>query len=198
MQTFTISQIHNRFLSGKTSELDGLCSVAPLNFIVNSQIGFIGGGAVRKTIQNIPLDTDIDIYFKSQADFDLCLTYFNQHRIDEIVDNGLNKTFHILINNKKYKIQFVYMIYCPKIEDFIEHADFTICQFAYDGEKIYCGDFSMYDLANKKLNIYYITSPHFSLQRISKYNEQGFCSCDGKCLKTILSQIPLNEPIIVA
>lgn len=78
-----------------------------------------------------------------------------------------------------YKIQLIKKIFFKDAANLIDSFDFTICQFATDGEDLLCGDFSLWDLARKRLVVHKITYPVSSIRRLIKYTKQGFYVCNG-------------------
>jgi hypothetical protein len=79
----------------------------------------------------------------------------------------------------------------------IDSFDFTICQFAFDGASIYMGDWSLYDLARKRLVPHRVTYGVSTIRRIIKYCNQGYTVCSGG-LAQILGEVAKNPAIINA
>lgn len=87
-----------------------------------------------------------------------------------------------------YRIQLIKKLFFKDAADLIDFFDFTICQFVTDGEDLLCGDFSLWDLARKRLVINKITYPVSSMRRLIKYTKQGFYACNGT-MSTFLEKV---------
>jgi hypothetical protein len=169
---------------------------------------WIAGGAVRRTIEGKKLDSDFDFFFASkeqETEFAKGLAEMGAKLLKE------NDKNHVYIlpssipesddGDKKYlpemKIQLINFAYLASAEAVIDNFDFTLCQFAYDGATIYMGDFSLWDVARKKLVPHKISYATSSLRRLMKYANQGFTVCGG-ALSTILQQVVENPSSIQA
>lgn len=162
---------------------------------------FIAGGAVRRTIQGLPLDTDIDLFFMSESHMKEYLELFKGKHSemvieDSIVENANNITLEIDTSKfntmdesldredyylrDKYTIQLI-TIYAKDMESTLKRFDFTISQFGYDGECLYVGELSLYDLERKRLNFNVIlhSNPVVTFRRILKYSQQSYYACSG-------------------
>lgn len=175
---------------------------------------FIAGGAVRRTIQGLPLDTDIDLFFVSESHMKEYFELFKEKHgemviEDSIVENANNITLEIDTSKfdtmdenldredyylrDKYKIQLI-TIYAKDMESTLKRFDFTISQFGYDGEYLYVGELSLYDLERKRLNFNVISrsNPVVTFRRILKYSQQGYYACSG-LLSTFMKEYQ-NHP----
>ena len=167
---------------------------------------WIAGGAVRKTMIGEHLDTDFDFFFGNQTQKDLF--------VDELVEKGASKfsgnetnEVYILpcevpdemegegVKLPEMKIQVITLRYYSSLEDVIGSFDFTICQFGWDGDSICVGDFSLWDVARKRLVPLQITYAASSIRRLIKYARQGYTVCGG-ALGEILNQVVENPEII--
>jgi hypothetical protein len=175
----------------------------------SSEGPWIAGGAVRRTIQCKTLDSDFDFFFASADQTEKFAADLVSLGGQLRGKNEKNQTYILpskvvggdnetpLTQLPELKIQLITFQYFASAEQVIDSFDFTLCQFAYDGSKLYMGDFSLWDVARKRLvpnRISYATS---SLRRLLKYANQGFTVCGG-ALSEILQQVVQNPQIIEA
>lgn len=193
MQVF--SNTHPRFndLLPPTSALWKLLESVP-NF---SGRGWLVGGALRRAISNRPIDSDLDFVFKSEADknsfhADLEGEGFIQSAATGIKSNT-NWTHPKL---EKIPLQSIHHRYYDDVTAIFDSFDFTICQFAYADNTLYCGEMALYDLAMKRLVVNKISYPTASLRRIIKYSKQDFYLCAGAA-SNFLKQIVDNPTTVL-
>src|SRR3546814_11060115 len=77
------------------------------------------------------------------------------------------------------KVQAIRIAFHETLESVLESFDFSICQCGYDGTDILLGQWTLFDLASKRLvpgQLRYGTS---SLRRVIKYTRQGYTICSG-------------------
>lgn len=169
---------------------------------------WIAGGAVRRTFQCKKLESDFDFFFRDQE----AMERFE----GELIELG-GKLLSQNDKNKKYilpcdvvegsadpdaafylpemEIQLINFQFFESPEAVIDSFDFTICQFAFDGEHFYIGEFSLWDLARAKLVVHKITYGVASVRRMMKYANQGFTVCGG-CINQVLKEVAANPEII--
>lgn len=155
---------------------------------------WLAGGALRKTLIGQPLDSDFDFFFKNKdarLAWEVALINIGAKKISH---NEHQKTFVLDIvldeeteETETIKIQLVTIDYYNFVQDLLDSFDFTITQFAYDGQNLYCGEYSLWDLARRRLAIHKITYGVSSLRRLIKYTRQGFTACQG-CLAQFLEK----------
>ena len=172
---------------------------------VSSAGPWIAGGAVRKTIQGAPLSSDFDFFFASQEQADAFSTNVRGMGASLLYDNEKNSTYIlptsvVNLDDKSFKlpemkIQAICFRYYASAEEVIDSFDFTISQFAYDGESIFMADFALWDLARKRLVPHRISYATSSLRRIIKYANEGFTVCSGG-LSEILNQVVADPTVI--
>lgn len=190
MQKFAVD--HPRFvdLIAPNSQLQGLLELLPC-------IGegrWLVGGALRRSILNKEIDSDLDIVFSSveQRDkFHVELTSLGFIPTERGTNTDWTHT-----DIKNVKVQSIYLRYYNNAEEILDSFDFTICQFAFDGSFLYCGEFALFDLANKRLVPHRITYPSASLRRIIKYVNQGFYMCSGSATE-FLRQVLRNPSSVL-
>ena len=162
---------------------------------------WICGGAVRKTIQNVELDSDIDVFFKSKDQYhilyDKLMALGSAVRVErQTHKESKNSVTNIFIKtntpfydwirigdikSKEVKVQLIEFGFFNTIEDVLDSFDFTIAQFGYDGTDFISGPYSLHDLGRKRLAVHKVTYPVSNLRRLIKYTNQGFYACNG-CL----------------
>jgi hypothetical protein len=199
MQKFSFSEFLGRY-NPSPEKTHSLFSLLDELKAIKNMLGngvWIAGGAIRKTILGEALNTDVDFFFGSSE----ILEKFKA----EIIDYGAelqHKTDHqetYVYNSSalegEVKLQLVKIDYYKDVESLLNSFDFTICQFAYDGENLYCGKYSLWDLSRKRLAIHKITYAIPSMRRIIKYSKQGFYACSG-FLADFLTSIA-SEPSLI-
>lgn len=144
---------------------------------------WLAGGALRSlfdsdTVSNYsPEVTDIDLFFGSQGFKSQVEEYFKEH-----FETAWKKVFECpegkltTYKNTKtgWKVQLITVNYYPNAEALLESFDFTVTQFATDGEYFWMGESSYDDVTNKRLRWNVITYPSSSLHRMTKYVKKGY------------------------
>lgn len=169
---------------------------------------WLAGGSVRRLLVNQPQDTDFDFFFKDQAQFDEFCGSMKSLGASVLNENDFNITFTVPsvaakpIGEDEFspagpelKVQAIRIAFYGTVEETVDSFDFSICQAAFDGNRLILGDWTLFDLANKRLvpgQIRYGTS---SLRRMIKYTRQGFTVCSGG-LADMLEQVVNNPEII--
>lgn len=157
---------------------------------------WLAGGALRRTICGQVPDSDFDFFFRNEEQLkrfkgrlededNLRLHLENEHQIE----------FRGTIDDEPVKIQLIRFAYYKTAEQVIDSFDFTICQFVFDGMTLTCGDYSLWDLARKRLAIHKVTYPLSTMRRVLKYTNQGFTACSG-CLTALLKAIPDDPKLL--
>jgi len=162
---------------------------------------WICGGAIRRLISNQELDSDVDIFFKSESQRKEVKKLLGATR-RKISENDMNETYMVKIELEEgreieIKVQLIFINYYKTVEAVLDSFDFTICQFGYDGKDLICGEYSLWDLGRKKLAINEITYGVSTLRRLIKYTRQGFTACGG-VLADMLERVIDNPDIINA
>lgn len=178
---------------------------------------YIVGGALRRTLVHGNLTTDIDLMFGSEKVFEAFKNelqyeigngdYAIPDKIQCMQETKHYTNFNIDLLTKArdcvetYKIQCINFAYFVDIQDCLDSFDYSIAQFGIrldDLNTIYAGDYSLWDLARKKLVVNKITYPVASVRRMLKYKDQGFTICNGCIQQTLQDTVDLardNEGI---
>jgi len=139
---------------------------------------WVAGGCVRRLLSGEdPFASDIDVFFASESQRDsLINTLKYKYPNCKVTQNAFNTTLQL---NDKFKVQAVHLSYFDSPHAVIDTFDYTICQFITDGNEITVGEFSLWDLARKRLVIHNLRHPIASMRRLLKYGTQGFYACSG-------------------
>jgi len=176
---------------------------------------WLGGGCLRQAVEGKSCETDFDIFFKNADQHEIFQhRMIEGSGVDEIADNIFPVLFPVLRlkDNKrlftktletshvtnfdftedknKYNIQLIHGdFFHDSVEHLLDSFDYTICQLATDGETIIVGDYTLLDIANKKLAVHKLTFPAASLSRAVKYGSYGYKMCNGEALKFLTSVV---------
>jgi hypothetical protein len=143
---------------------------------------WLAGGSVWKAIENLPLDCDIDFFFKDEIQYDEYLRKLKSipyvyHVVTE-KKNDYNITFgfHIYERgyNKTIPLQFVSFRLCNSLEELLNGFDFTVCQFGFDGQQLMIGDTALEDLKNRIIRFNNVANCANTAHHLRKYLEKGF------------------------
>jgi hypothetical protein len=187
----------SEFLSRYSSieECEFLDIVAELD-AVSANGPWIAGGAVRRTLIGQLLESDIDVFFRDEqqreqfksrliADFDAKL----------IKSTDYHETYSAMIADERREVQLMRIAYYDSPEDVIDTFDFTITQFAFDGTDLISGEYSLWDLARKRLALHKLSYGVATMRRLIKYTKQGFTACAG-CMQSILDSAVADPSVI--
>ncbi len=138
---------------------------------------WVAGGALRDMIEGKDIRSDIDYFATSEAALKSQIppnnnSKQNAHNISVVLD-GL-------------KHQFITINYYENAKKLLDSFDFTICQLATDGNFLYCGDYTLFDIARHRLQVHKITYAVASMRRLIKYCSYSYRACDG-CLLALLN-----------
>lgn len=179
MSRFNFKEFLGRFINGVDEcPLFELLKGLP---DVSTSGPWVAGGAVRRTLLQEPLSSDIDYFFRDEEQkAAFCLTMLTRGA-RMISEKDHATTFSIQIEGKGPNIivQAITLAYYQNLEAVLDSFDFTITQFGYDGADLVCGDFSLWDLARKRLALHKLTFGVSTVRRLIKYTKQGFTACSG-------------------
>ncbi len=181
--------------------LDRLPSISP-------EGPWVAGGSIRRLIAELPQDSDFDFFFADEAQFNAFVEDMKKRGAKVSAENDFNITFRLpaaeaqpigedefSAAGPELKVQAIRLAYHPTLLETIEAFDFSLCKFGFDGENIVCGQWSLFDLANKRLVPDKISFGTSTLRRIIKYTRQGYTICSGG-LASILQQV-VDDPSII-
>ncbi len=136
---------------------------------------WVAGGAIRRWFVGDKQCSDIDMFFTDELQL-------------QIYASGQMKDWNVLYDNNnaityikdKTVIQLIKKYYMDA-ESCINSFDYTICQFAYNGKKIYATTEAIITSLRKHLAVNNIQKGYEldSLRRAFKYFEQGYKPCMG-------------------
>lgn len=157
-----------------------------LNAVRNG--AWCAGGAIRRTIIKQPLSSDFDFFFRSAeqlADWEKALP----STLSLVRETEHHKHWKGTIGESAIpvEIQAIRFRYYESAADVIDSFDYTITQFALDGDKLVTTPEALWDLGRKKLAIHKVTYPVATMRRMLKYATQGFTACGG-CMATLLRE----------
>lgn len=140
---------------------------------------WIAGGSILRTFLSQPLNTDIDLFFSNQGQYDEAYKKMKDHALF-VVESQFSSTFKILVEHKsiekEHKIQLVKFVFSDKAVGVLERFDIDVCQIAFDGKRVVVPEESFEGIRNRKLKIHVdrITHPGHTLKRVIKYVSRGF------------------------
>jgi hypothetical protein len=146
------------------------------------------GGAIRRTLIRAPLDSDFDFFFRSAdhlAEWEKKLP----SSVSFVRETEHHKQYRGTIGDSAVpvEIQAIRFRYYESAEQVIDSFDYTITQFALDGDKLITTPEALWDLGRKRLAIHKVTYPVATMRRMLKYSRQGFTACAG-CMGTLLRE----------
>lgn len=195
-QTFALADYWARYGKSEYTETAFAKALARLPSIASSG-PWVAGGSVRRLIVGLPQDSDFDFFFACQEQFDAFCADMEGRGAKRATENDYNITFLLPKDEAgpELKVQAIRLSFEITLSATIAAFDFSLCKFGFDGDKLHCGQWSLFDLASKRLvpdRISYGTS---TLRRIIKYTRQGYTICAGG-LANILQQVADNPSII--
>lgn len=151
---------------------------------------WIAGGAIRDYFMGVPVKTDHDLFFPSEAEFDKCRTFFKAKNAEVKweSDNGMK----VVYNGRTFDL---IKHYFAGPQETIDNFDFTACMLAVDTEKVYHGEGTFIDLAKRQLMIHKLDHPASTMSRAFRYYKKGFSMCVGEMAKlvTAIQDMPKVE-----
>jgi hypothetical protein len=169
---------------------------------------WVAGGSVRRLVMSMAQDSDFDFFFKDEAQFTAFCDDMKKRGASIENENAFNITFilpkvkakpigddEFSPSGPELKIQAIRIAYHETLAAVLDSFDFSLCQCGYDGDILMFGQFSLFDMAGKKLVPETIRYGASTLRRIIKYTRQGYTICGGG-LANILQQVADNPEII--
>jgi len=131
---------------------------------------------------------DIDVFFRTKEQFDETKAYVESIGYQKHQENAYNKHPNPT-EDFPGDLQLISLGYYATPEAVIDTFDFTICQMITDGDTLWLGDYTLWDLARKRLALHELTYPVATLGRLMKYSKQGFTVCDGVLADILLRTV---------
>lgn len=157
---------------------------------------WIAGGAVRDSVIGDTIK-DIDVFGTNAESLDKFIEE-ELKNYTRLRDTELLKEF----KQGDWRVQVVYRFYVG-IKECLDSFDFTICQFAYDGDKVFTTPESITDSFRKRLVVHSIQKDFTmdSFRRVVKYVKKGYTICNGGLLDVarsiqLLSPAEMEDQII--
>ena len=136
-----------------------------------------------------------------ESDYDLFIRKGPANAImDELIRQGFqlkretenHREYFFMGDEKDTRIQLMHNWTFHTPEQLLNFFDFTLCQCALSGDQLYFGDYTLFDIAKRRIAISRITFHHSSLRRMFKYGNQGYYACAGT-LQTFINSV-LDNP----
>lgn len=138
------------------------------------------GGAVRRTIAGLSLDSDFDFFFR---DADHMAKWEGQlpSSLQLLRETAHHKHWRgpITGSDAPVDVQAIKFRFYNSAEDVIDSFDYTITMFALDGSQLVTTPEALWDLGRKRLAVHKVTYPVATMRRMLKYGKQGFTACSG-------------------
>lgn len=153
-----------------------------------SQSGpWLAGGALRRTLLGLEPESDFDFFFQNAEQLENFRLKLEASGLVKVRETAHHFHYRGRVGEvgPERDIQLIRFMFYTDTKSVIDSFDYTICMFAYDGDLLTVGDFSLWDLGRKRLAINRITYPVATMRRLLKYTNQGFNACKG-CLSQIL------------
>lgn len=154
------------------------------------------GGAIRRTLIKQPLDSDFDFFFRSAdqlAEWEQALP----STLALVRETEHHKSWKGTLGDSAIpvEIQAIRFRYYESASEVIDSFDYTITQFALDGDNLITTPEALWDLGRRKLAIHKVTYPVATMRRMLKYSTQGFTVCGG-CMATLLRETASSPEIM--
>jgi hypothetical protein len=182
---------------GRFTDVDELEMFAVLSDLpsLSADGPWLAGGAIRRTLINMDLESDFDFFFKDIEQLTKFRRDIKSNGAKLINENEHAETYMKRIGGKDRLIQLVKMDFYESPETLLDSFDFSITQLAYDGTDLFFGKYTLWDLPRKKLTLHKLTYGVASMRRLIKYTQQGFTACAGT-MKSILEAVVANPDVI--
>jgi hypothetical protein len=170
MQTLSLNDFITSRPAGSLPALHNFMTLLPKLPALGKNGPWLVGGTVRRLVAGENMETDIDIMFKNQQQFDDYVGAMYERGAEVIEENDRQITF----NYEGWKVQPIRAVFSNTLIQTLNKFDFTICQFGFDGTNLVWGDESMQHLEAGQLVFINTTDYVSSLRRAFKYAKQGF------------------------
>lgn len=153
---------------------------------------WIAWWALRDYFNGIKIDTDYDMFFPSQEDFNEVMVWMEDNWWKVIWESENGKK----IRYKKRTYDLVKK-YFPTPQATIDNFDFTVCMMAVNRMNFYHHPTSFIDLAKKQLMVANLTYPASTMKRVLKYYQKWYKICNEELAKIVIAirNTPIEESI---
>lgn len=137
---------------------------------------WLAGGAVRRLVEGKDIDDgDIDLFVAAGVDPEKYIKRMDKIAEEKFVTNRA-VTYRVKHDEGIQKIQIITKCKYGVLLDLLMEFDYTVCQFATDGQKIYYVGTALDDLRSNTLRKSPWAQPrdHAFIKRFIKYTEYGF------------------------
>lgn len=154
---------------------------------------WLAGGAIRRVVMGeTTIKSDFDLFFRDAAQFEAAHVAMLEMGFRAVRGNESNVVFirEVEFNGDKVKliVQLIRIRFYESPEALLDEFDFTICQFAYDGNEMICSAYALWDVSRRRISVHRISFAVASVRRLMKYSKQGFTVCGG-AIRELLGQV---------
>ena len=176
----------------KECPLSTFLNIVPISPFIDNGSCYVAGGFIRRWWNNLKQDSDIDLFFKSQQDYDVVIKRLEPLTIAPAKITETNQMYELKVTDAwTIKVQAIKHKFYPSMEDLLDSFDFTICQFGFNGQNIVMTNEALIDSQRTRLVPHKIQFGASSLRRIVKYTQQGYFLCAGAATE-FLKQVSAN------
>lgn len=156
---------------------------------------WIAGGAARAFMLNQPITTDLDFFFRTQGAFDAFVAKVGADESKRLAATHHHTTFKVQLGETFHKVQAIKIGLYATVEECLDSFDFTICQLAAHKGELYVGEYTMWDLARKRLALHKLMYGAATVRRLLKYTKQGSTACSGS-IASLLEAVGEDPSVI--
>ena len=162
---------------------------------LSKQGPWIAGGALRRTLLGQEPESDFDFFFRDADQLEGFVTELVSAGMIKVRETQHHVHYRGRVGGMDRDIQCIRFAFYKSAEEVIESFDYTLCMFAFDGETLTAGEYSLWDLGRGRLAVHKLTYPVASMRRLIKYTSQGFKACKG-ALSAILQQTARSPALL--